>query len=43
MASDLGAINMSVTGRIVVSWVVTLPIGRALAALFFFRIKGAFS
>ena len=43
MARGLGALDLRIIGRIIVSWVVTLPIGAVLAALFFFAIKGIFS
>ena len=43
MARGLGALDLRVIGKIIVSWVVTLPIGAVLAAFFFFTIKGAFS
>jgi len=32
-----------VIGNIVVSWIITLPAGAILAALFFFLFKGIFS
>jgi PiT family inorganic phosphate transporter len=32
-----------VVGRIIISWVVTLPAGGALAAFFFFFLKGVFT
>ena len=43
LARGIGAIDMRVIGGIVVSWVVTLPAGGILAALFFFTLKGVFS
>ena len=43
LARGIGAIDMRVIGGIVVSWVVTLPAGGILAALFFFTLKGMFS
>ncbi len=42
LARGVGAIDMRVIGGIIVSWVVTLPIGGVLAALFFFTLKGMF-
>jgi PiT family inorganic phosphate transporter len=42
LARGLGAIDLRVVGRIVLSWLVTLPIGGVLAALFFFMFKGMF-
>ncbi len=41
-ARGIGSIDMRVIGRIVISWIVTLPIGAGLAALFFFVLKGIF-
>jgi PiT family inorganic phosphate transporter len=43
LARGIGAIDMRVIGGIVVSWVVTLPAGGILAALFFFTLKGIFN
>ncbi|MEW6996732.1 inorganic phosphate transporter [Colwelliaceae bacterium BS250] len=43
MARGIGAINLGVVRNIVVSWVVTLPVGAALSIMFFWMIKGAFS
>jgi PiT family inorganic phosphate transporter len=43
LARGVGAIDLRVIGGIVVSWVVTLPIGGLLAALFFFILKGIFT
>jgi PiT family inorganic phosphate transporter len=43
LARGVGAIDLRVIGNIVVSWVITLPIGAALAAIFFFTLKGIFS
>jgi len=42
LARGVGAIDLRVIGGIVVSWVVTLPVGAALSALFFFTLKGMF-
>jgi PiT family inorganic phosphate transporter len=42
LARGVGAIDLRVIGGIVVSWVVTLPVGGVLAALFFFTLKGMF-
>ena len=39
LARGIGAIDMRVIGSIVVSWIVTLPAGGVLAALFFFNSK----
>ncbi|MGB5438450.1 MAG: inorganic phosphate transporter [Gammaproteobacteria bacterium] len=43
LARGVGAIDLRVIGGIVVSWIVTLPIGGVLAALFFFTLKGIFT
>jgi PiT family inorganic phosphate transporter len=43
LARGIGAIDLRVIGGIVVSWVVTLPVGAVLAALFFFTLKGMFT
>lgn len=42
LARGIGAIDLRVIGGIVLSWVVTLPIGGVLAAFFFFTLKGMF-
>lgn len=42
MARGIAAINLGVVRNIVVSWVVTLPVGAGLSILFFWMIKGAF-
>ncbi len=43
LARGVGAIDLRVIGGIVVSWLVTLPIGGVLAALIFFTLKGMFT
>ena len=43
LARGIGAIDIRVIGGIVVSWVVTLPVGGLLAALIFFTLKGIFA
>jgi PiT family inorganic phosphate transporter len=43
LARGVGAIDLRVIGGIVVSWLVTLPVGGLLAALFFFTLKGIFT
>ena len=43
MARGIGAINLGVVRNIIVSWVVTLPVGAGLSIMFFWMIKGAFS
>ena len=42
LARGVGAIDLRVIGGIVLSWLVTLPAGGILAALFFFLFKGMF-
>ena len=43
LARGLSAIDLGVVGRIVISWVVTLPVGAGLSILFFFALKGIFA
>ena len=43
LARGIGAVDLRVLINIVVSWVVTLPAGGVLAALFYFLFKGIFS
>lgn len=43
LARGVGAIDLRVIGGIVVSWVITLPIGGILAALIFFALKAIFT
>ncbi len=43
LAHGFAALDLRVIGRIVISWVVTLPAGGALAAFFFFFLKGVFA
>jgi PiT family inorganic phosphate transporter len=42
LARGIGALDLRVLGNIIVSWIVTLPVGGALAAIFFFAMKGIF-
>ena len=42
LARGLSAVDFSVVGRIIVSWVVTLPVGAGLSIFFFFTLKGIF-
>ncbi len=42
LARGVGAIDLRVIGGIVVSWVVTLPIGGVLAARIYFTLRGMF-
>ena len=43
LARGISSIDLGVVGRIIVSWVVTLPVGAGLSILFFFTLKGIFS
>jgi PiT family inorganic phosphate transporter len=43
LARGISAIDLSVVGRIFISWIVTLPVGAGLSILFFFALKGIFS
>jgi len=43
LARGIGAIDVRVIGGIVMSWLVTLPVGGVLAALIFFTLKGIFT
>ena len=43
LARVVGAIDLRVVGGIIVSWLVTLPVGAVLSALFFFTLKGMFT
>jgi len=43
MARGIAALNLGVVRNIVISWVVTLPIGAGLSIVFFYMLKGVFS
>ncbi len=43
LARGVGAIDLRVIGSIVMSWLITLPVGALLAAIFFFILKAIFS
>jgi len=43
LARGIGALDMSVVGRILVSWVATLPIAATLSIFFFYFFKGLLS
>jgi PiT family inorganic phosphate transporter len=43
LARGIAALDLRVIGSIVVSWIVTLPVGGILAALIFFTLKGMFT
>ncbi len=42
IARGIGALDLRVIGGIIMSWVITLPIGGILAALFYFTLRGMF-
>ncbi|MBW1636658.1 MAG: inorganic phosphate transporter [Deltaproteobacteria bacterium] len=42
LARGIGALDLRVILNIIISWVVTLPAGAAMAMLFFFTLKGIF-
>lgn len=43
LARGVGALDLRVVLNIVISWLITLPVGAGLAMLFFFTLKGIFS
>jgi len=43
LARGISAIDISVVGRILISWIITLPVGAALSILFFYIFKSIFS
>lgn len=43
MARGIAALNLGVVRNIVISWVVTLPIGAGLSIIFFYMLKSIFS
>ncbi len=42
LARGIGALNLGVISRIVLSWIITLPAGGLLAIMFFFMLKAVF-
>ena len=42
LTRGIAALDMRVIGKIVLSWVVTLPVGEALSAMFFFILRAIF-
>ena len=42
LARGIGALDMRMIGKIIVSWIITLPIAGALAAVFFFILRFIF-
>jgi PiT family inorganic phosphate transporter len=43
MARGIAAINMGVVRNIIVSWVITLPVGAGLAIVFFYMFKAIYT
>ncbi|MFT6986324.1 MAG: PiT family inorganic phosphate transporter [Psychromonas sp.] len=43
MARGIAALNLGVVRNIVISWIVTLPIGASLSIIFFYMLKAFFS
>jgi len=43
MARGIAALNLGIVRNIVISWIVTLPIGAGLAIIFFYILKAVFS
>ena len=43
LARGIGALDLRVIGGIIMSWIITLPIGGVLAALFYFTLRGMFA
>lgn len=39
MARGIGALNLSVVRSIFMSWIITLPVGAALAVIFYFLLR----
>ncbi|MDX1555534.1 MAG: inorganic phosphate transporter [Xanthomonadales bacterium] len=43
LARGIGALNLRVVAKILMSWIITLPAGGILAVLFFYLFKGIFT
>jgi PiT family inorganic phosphate transporter len=43
LARGIGAIDLRVIGKILITWIITLPVGALLSALFFYGLSGIFS
>ena len=43
LARGISAVNARVVGKIILSWIITLPVGEGLSILFFFIFKTIFS
>ena len=42
LARGIGALDLRVIGGIMMSWVITLPVGAILSIFFFFFFRGIF-
>ena len=42
LAKGISALNLGVVGRIILSWVITLPVGAVLSIIFFFTFRSIF-
>lgn len=42
LAKGISALNLGVVGRIILSWLITLPVGAILSIIFFFTFRGIF-
>ena len=42
LAKGISALNLGVVGRIILSWVITLPVGAVLSIIFFFTFRAIF-
>ena len=42
LANGIGALNLGVVGRIILSWLITLPVGAILSIIFFFTFRAIF-
>jgi PiT family inorganic phosphate transporter len=42
IARGIGALNLSIIGKIFLSWIVTLPVGAALSIVFFYLLRFIF-
>lgn len=42
LAKGVSALNLGVVGRIILSWIITLPVGAVLSIIFFFTFRAIF-
>ena len=42
LAKGISALNLGVVGRIILSWLITLPVGAVLSITFFFIFRTMF-